>query len=62
MAIKVTCEVENYDEPKKENLLIHTASTTKIHCGSRVVLEIDNKIYTFLAKDLIAAIQNCQNT
>jgi hypothetical protein len=56
--IKVTCQVENYDDPRKVPLMVRAHWND----NNMVVLEIDEKKYTILARDLQAAIINCQNS
>ena len=56
--IKVTCQVEVYNESKAE-------PSIKIHnhwCfNNRVEIEIDGKRYCVIAEDIITAIKNCIN-
>jgi hypothetical protein len=56
--IKVTCQVENQDQPAKESLKVHAHWNQ----DSYVVLEVGLETYTVKAGDLIAAIENCTHT
>ena len=55
--IKVTCKVEAYDEPAKSSITIHS----HWHDNDKVEIVIEEEIRTVLAKDLIAAVNNCTN-
>ncbi len=56
--IKVTCTVQNYDNPAKEDLKVHS----HWHQKEMVELEINGQRYTVLARDVEAAVKNCTNT
>jgi hypothetical protein len=56
--IKVTCKVENYDQPMKQSLIVEAHWND----DKMIVLVIDGKNYTVIASDLKAAIDNCTNT
>ena len=56
--IKVTCEIENYDEPAKPSIRVHNHWNNE----RMVVIEIGAEKVTVLAKDLKAACDNCTNT
>lgn len=58
MVVKVTCQIDTYNEPAKENIKIHNHWNR----NEMVELEINNQRYTVLAKELKAAIDNCTNT
>lgn len=56
--IKVTCQIDNYDEPRKLDVRVHSHWCDK----SKVVIEYDDKRFTVMADDMIRAIENCKNT
>lgn len=56
--VKVTCQIEDYSESRKESLKIHSHWNIKRF----VELEIDGKRYTVNGNDLKTAIDNCMNT
>jgi hypothetical protein len=56
--IKVTCKVEAYDEPAKSSITVHS----HWYDSSKVEIVIGEEIRTVLARDLIAAVNNCTNT
>lgn len=56
--VKVTCQVDDYSEPAKESLKIHSHQ----HMSGFVEVEIDGKRYTVDGNDLKKAIDNCMNT
>ena len=58
MVIKVTCQVESYDEPARPSISVH--SHWNIH--RFVVLEVMGQTVTVKGNDLIAAINNCMNS
>lgn len=56
--VKVTCQIEDYSEPRKESLKVHSHRNI-----SRLVeLEIDGKRYTVNGNELKTAIDSCMNT
>ena len=55
--IKVTCVLTNYDEPKKDDLILHN----HWNYNELVVLEIAGVEYSVKASDLIEAVCNCKN-
>ena len=56
--IKVTCEVKTYDEPAKPDIRVHSHWNE----SSKIVLEIGEQKITVVARDLIAAVNNCANS
>ena len=56
--IKVTCEVQSYDNSYKKNMQIHSHWNRE----EFIIVEIDGKQITVLASHLKAAIENCTNT
>ncbi len=56
--IKVTSQVESYDEPRKPSIKVHSHWVD----SDRVVLEIEGITVTVIARDLKAAIDNATNT
>jgi hypothetical protein len=56
--IKVTCQVETYDEPRKPSIKVHAHWNE----NKKVVIEIGDEKVTVLVDDIIAAVQNCSNT
>ena len=56
--VKVTCELQTYDDPAKPNVRVHS----HWNVNDRVVIEVNGEKVTVIAKDIIAAIQNCTNT
>lgn len=60
MAIDVTCEVKNYDNPAKSKLRVHS------HWNDSNMVEVEvvatGERYTVLGTDLITAIQDALNT
>ena len=56
--IKVTCEVQSYDNSYKKNMQIHSHWNRE----GFIITEIDGKRITVLARHLEAAIKNCTNT
>lgn len=56
--VKVTCQIEDYSEPRKESLKVHSHWNT----NRLVELEIDGKRYTVNGNELKTAIDNCMNT
>ena len=55
--IKVTCVLTNYDEPQKDDVILHNHWND----GELVVLEIAGVKYSVKASDLIEAVCNCKN-
>ena len=55
--IKVSCEVQNYDNPSKQDLFVHNHWND----DRMVVLEINGERFTVSAEDLQKAIANCTN-
>lgn len=55
--IKVTCVLTNYDDPKKDDLILHN----HWNCSEIVVLEFAGVKYSVKASDLIEAVCNCKN-
>ncbi len=55
--IKVTCQVDNYDDPQKASIKIdnHWVDNTMI------VITVGEQERTVLGRDLITAIRNCMN-
>lgn len=51
--MKVTCEIEDYSNPKQPNIKVHNAWCD----GDKVEIEIEGKRYTVIAKELISAIE-----
>jgi hypothetical protein len=56
--VKVTCQVNSYDDPAKQSLMLHNHWND----SNMVVLKIDEIEITVKAKELKAAIDNCTNT
>lgn len=56
--VKVSCEVTTYDTPAKPNIRVHTHWNEM----SKVEIEINGERITVVAKDLIAAVENCTHT
>lgn len=56
--IKVTCVLTNYDDPKKDDLILHNHWN---YSSELVVLEIAGVKYSVKASDLIEAVCNCKN-
>lgn len=56
--IKVTCEVQSYDDPTKQSMRVISHWNRE----EMVVLEFEGKEITVLARHLKAAIDNCTNT
>lgn len=56
--VKVTCQVSDYSEPRKEEIKIHN------HWQSNKLVEIQILYdrYTVDGTDLIQAVMNCMNT
>ena len=54
--ISVTCELRTYDD---------TSNKLRVHShwneNGKIVLEVDGKKFTVVAKDLEAALKNCTN-
>ena len=55
--IKVTCKVESYDEPAKSSITVNS----HWYDSDKVEITVGEEIRTVLARDLIAAINNCTN-
>lgn len=55
--IKVTCVLTNYDDTKKDDLILHNHWNR----SELVVLEIAGVKYSVKASDLIEAVCNCKN-
>ena len=55
--IKVTCKVEAYDEPAKSSITVNN----HWYDNEKVEIIIGEEKRTVLARDLIAAINNCTN-
>ena len=53
MAIKVTCEVQTYDNPAKPSIRVHSS-----WYDDKVEIEVEGKRYTVIGKDLITAIED----
>jgi hypothetical protein len=58
MSIKVTNEVQTYDEPAKPSIRVHSHWNQR----DRVVIEIVDFRVTVLAADIMAAVDNATNT
>jgi hypothetical protein len=56
--VRVTCELQTYDEPAKHSIRVHS----HWNMNDRVVIEVNGEKVTIIAKDMIAAVQNCTNT
>ena len=56
--VKVTCEIDTYDEPRKPAVRIDAHWND----DSMVVIKFDGKSFTVVGRDLITAIENCQRT
>jgi hypothetical protein len=56
--VKVTCRIDNYDEPAKASILVNSHWNN----DKLVVLEIEDIKITVKARDLETAIKNCTNT
>lgn len=57
--MKVTSEINNYDDPQNTLVRIHSHWSDK----KKVVIEfVGGEKRTVLAKELIAAVENAQNT
>jgi len=56
--IKITCQVDTYNEPAKPSIKIHAHWNEP----EKVVIEYDDIKLTVVAKDIITAIYNCTNT
>ena len=54
MAIKVTCEVQTYDNPAKLSIRVHS----NWYDDKQVEIEVEGKRYTVMGKDLITAIED----
>jgi hypothetical protein len=54
MAIKVTCEVQTYDNPAKPSIRVHSSW----YDDRQVEIEVEGKRYTVMGKDLITAIED----
>ena len=51
--MKVTVEVEDYSQPRQQNIRVHNS-----WCNSDMVeIEIEGKRYTVFAKEMISAIE-----
>lgn len=51
--MKVTCEIRDYSNPAKPNIIIHNAWND----SGKVELQIGNERYTVLADELISAVR-----
>jgi hypothetical protein len=58
MSIKVTNEVQTYDEPAKPSIRVHSHWNQQ----DRVVIEVMDFRVTVLAADIRAAVDNATNT
>jgi len=58
VGIKITNQVESYDNPAKPSIRVHSHWCER----DKVVLEVEGKSVTVIADDLIAAIKNATNT
>ena len=56
--IDVQCLVKNYDNPAKLDMKVYSHWNR----SEMVVLEVKGEKFTFSARDLKAAIDNCTNT
>ena len=57
MAIKVTCEVQTYDNSAKPSIRVHSHWFD----DKQVEIEVDGKRYTVVGKDLITAIEDAMS-
>lgn len=55
--VRVTCEINDYSEPRKPSMRIHSHWNS----NSFVELEINGEKYTVDGKELKIAIDNCMN-
>lgn len=55
--VKVTCQIEDYSEPRKGSIKIHS----HWNINRFVELEINGERYTVNGKELKIAIDNCMN-
>ena len=55
--IKVTCRADAYDEPAKSSITVNS----HWHDNDKVEIIIGEEKRTVLARDLIAAVNNCTN-
>ena len=53
--MKVTCEINDYSNPAKPNILIHNSWSQ----GEKVDLEVGGERYTVDGEELISAIKRC---
>jgi hypothetical protein len=58
MSIKVTNEVQTYDEPAKPSIRVHSHWSQR----DRVMIEIGEYVVTVIAADIRAAVDNATNT
>ncbi len=56
--IKVICKLDNYNEPKKEDLILNNHWCD----NGKVEIVIKGEVYVVIASDLIKAINNYTNT
>lgn len=56
--VKVTCQIEDYSEPREESLKVHN----HWNINRFVELEIGGKKYIVNGNELKTAIDNCMNT
>jgi len=54
--MKVTIEINDYSNPAKPNIRVHSAWCD----GNKAVLEVDGKKYTVIADELISALKKVQ--
>ena len=54
MMIRVTCDVQTYDDPAKPHIRVHS----HWYDDKRVVVEVNGERYTVIGKDLITAIED----
>ena len=53
--MKVMCKINDYSDPAKPSILIHSSWPH----GERVELEVDDERYTVDGEELISAIKRC---
>ena len=58
MTVKVTCELQTYDDPAKPSIRINSHWNLR----DRVEIVVKDEKITVLVKDIIAAVENCTNT
>lgn len=56
--IKVTCEVQTYNEPAKPSIKVHNHWNR----SELIELEVNGERIIIVARDLKSAIDNCTNT